>query len=38
MDNKQKPINREDRPIVAKGKYNMDFIDWNNEWSQVYNK
>ncbi|KAL4480285.1 hypothetical protein ABPG74_020801 [Tetrahymena malaccensis] len=28
----------DDRPIKGNptGKYNMDFIDWNNEWSNVY--
>lgn len=28
-----------DRPIKfnPNGKYNMDFIDWNNEWAAVYN-
>ena len=38
MDNR-KPRN-DDRPIKgnSSGKYNMDFIDWNNEWGAVYNK
>lgn len=27
-----------DRPIKSKGKYDMNFIDWNNEWAAVYNK
>lgn len=28
-----------DRPIKINpsGKYNLDFIDWNNEWAAVYN-
>jgi len=28
----------EDRPIKgnSNGKYAMDFIDWNNEWSNIY--
>ncbi len=21
-----------DRPIVSKGNYDLNFIDWNNEW------
>jgi hypothetical protein len=24
-----------DRPIVSKGNYDLNFIDWNNEWEQV---
>ena len=29
----------DNRPIKGNstGKYNMDFIDWNNEWCAVYN-
>lgn len=39
MDNR-KPRGGEDRPIKGNstGKYNMDFIDWNNEWCAVYNQ
>ncbi len=22
----------DDRPIESKGKYNLNFVDWNNEW------
>lgn len=25
----------DNRPIKSKGKYNMNFIDWNNEWERV---
>lgn len=35
MDNKAR--NADDRPIQSKGKYDMNFIDWDNEWNQVYN-
>lgn len=41
MDNSRKPVkNADDRPINSKGggQYNMNFIDWNNEWCAVYNK
>lgn len=24
-----------DRPIVSKGNYDLNFIDWNNEWERV---
>ena len=24
-----------DRPIVSKGNYDLNFIDWNNEWEKV---
>lgn len=27
--------NKEDRPIRSSGKYNLNFIDWNNEWERV---
>lgn len=27
--------NYEDRPIRSLGKYNLNFIDWNNEWERV---
>lgn len=27
----------DNRPIKGTGKYNMNFIDWNNEWAAVYN-
>ena len=30
MDNRPVKIN-------PTGKYNLDFIDWNNEWTTVYN-
>lgn len=23
-----------DRPIVSRGEYNLNFIDWNNEWER----
>ena len=35
MDNKAR--NADERPIQSKGKYDMNFIDWDNEWNQVYN-
>lgn len=25
----------DNRPIKSKGKYNLNFIDWNNEWERV---
>jgi hypothetical protein len=25
----------DDRPIKSKGGYNLNFIDWNNEWERV---
>ena len=36
----RRPNRGEDRPIKgsASGKYNMEFIDWNNEWCAVYNQ
>ncbi len=24
-----------DRPIVSRGNYDLNFIDWNNEWERV---
>lgn len=24
-----------DRPIVSRGQYNLNFVDWNNEWERV---
>lgn len=24
-----------DRPIKSKGQYDLNFIDWNNEWERV---
>lgn len=27
----------DDRPIKSKGKYDLNFIDWDNEWAAVYN-
>jgi len=32
---KDKLINSNDRPIRSSGKYNLNFIDWNNEWERV---
>jgi 16S rRNA G966 N2-methylase RsmD len=26
-----------DRPIKSKGHYDMNFIDWNNEWENIVN-
>ncbi len=25
----------QDRPIVSKGNYNLNFTDWNNEWERI---
>jgi hypothetical protein len=37
MENKKikKPTGNNDRVIKSNGKYNMNFIDWNNEWERV---
>lgn len=29
--------NSDNRPIKSKGKYDLNFIDWDNEWAAVYN-
>ena len=33
--NKKSNVNAKDRVIKSTGKYNMNFIDWNNEWERV---
>ena len=36
MDNNKKAnTSQNDRVIRSTGKYNMNFIDWNNEWERV---
>lgn len=35
MDNKKTKSNNNDRVIKSSGKYNMNFIDLNNEWERV---
>ena len=34
MERKNRTCNN-DRVIMSSGKYNMNFIDWNNEWERV---
>jgi hypothetical protein len=34
-NHKSKPTYQNERPIKSQGKYNLDFIDWNNEWERV---
>ena len=24
-----------DRPIVSTGQYNLNFVDWTNEWERI---
>lgn len=33
MDRKPQIKNADDRPIKSKGHYDMNFIDWDNEWN-----
>ena len=33
--NKKAKSSQNDRAIRSNGKYNMNFIDWNNEWERV---
>jgi hypothetical protein len=36
INNQKNKINSQnEKPIKSRGSYNLDFIDWNNEWERV---